>query len=168
MFDSFHYSRSRLFTFHRSVYAFALLTAVRIALVQWPLLGLISFPFFRARVKSLFVSSPIQCMSFLTEEACWPTLLAKRGNWFRMYRWHFRSSTFIAWRPPRCFSSLPIFKFLFFFILIFYSRFSNFASIILYFHSVISLILYILRLIHIGSFIICKTLWLLKYASNMH
>lgn len=54
MFDSFHHSCPRLFTFHRSlVYAFAPLTAVRIALVQWPLLELISFPFFRARVKSL-------------------------------------------------------------------------------------------------------------------
>lgn len=91
-------------------------------------------------------------MSFLTEEACWPTLLAKRGNWFRMYRWHFRSSTFIAWRPPRCFS-FP-FRFLssFSFILVFYSRFSNSTSIILYFHSVILLIFCILRLIHIGFF----------------
>lgn len=159
-FSLVHFSSVSLYfrTFNRSAYCTRTMAAVGVNFVS-----------ILSGTRQIIVREFLNTsMSFLTEEACWPTLLAKRGNWFRMYRWHFRSSTFIAWRPPRCFSSLPIFKFLFFFILIFYSRFSNFASIILYFHSVISLIFYILRLIHIGSFIICKTLWLLKYASNMH
>lgn len=32
-------------------------------------------------------------------------IAAEKGNWFRTYRWHFRSTTFIAWRPPRVFLS---------------------------------------------------------------
>ena len=32
-------------------------------------------------------------------------IAAEKGNWFRTYRWHFRSTTFIAWRPPRVFPS---------------------------------------------------------------
>lgn len=150
MFDSFHHSCSRLFTFHRSlVYTFAPLTAVRIALVQWPLLGLISFPFFQARVKSLFVSSPIHV--FFSRRSVLTHITGEKGKLVQDVQVALQVIDLYCVAPSALFFFPSNFQ-ISFFIFVFYSRFSNFVSIILYFHSVISLIFYILRLIQYRFF----------------
>lgn len=81
------------------------LTTTRTAHAQWPLLSIFRLhSSVRARVEPPSVVANTS-MPFLAEEACWPTLLPKRGTGSGRTGGTLGSSTFIAWRPPRVFLS---------------------------------------------------------------